>query len=247
MTTKTLLISAAALALAAPAVHADFDVSPSVSTGQIVTGAFEDATDTYVPNVRIFGPYAFGEDPAADPYFLQDPGFHPQPGTGFTAGQSVSASVITGLQYWNGTGPVTFDEVPGVETLRLSRGSSSLTISTASDPVPAGSLTIEPSVGPTGEFDDHLDSSLLGSTNGDPAEGIYLVSLGLSATEPDLARSAPFYVLYNNGLSDAAADRAAIYTRDTFAPGTNLPGVPEPASLGLIGLGGLALVRRARR
>ena len=245
MTTKTLLIPAAALALAAPAVHADFDVSPSVSTGQIVTGAFEDATDTYVPNVRIFGPYAFGEDPA-DPFFLQDPGFHPQPGTGFTAGQSVSASVITGLQYWNGTGPVSFGEVPGVENLRLSRGSSDLTVSTASDPVPAGSLTIEPSVGATGEFDDHLDSSLLGATNGDPAAGLYLVALGLSASGPDLDRSAPFYVLYNNGLSDAAGDRAAVYARDTFAPGTNLPGVPEPASLGLIGLAGLTLLRRRR-
>ena len=79
---------------------------------------------------------------------------------------------------------------------------------------------------------------------------MYLTSITLS--NPGLATSDPLYVLYGNfadeTASAAALDAARLYVRDTFAPGTNLPGeaVPEPTSIALLGLGAAALLRRKR-
>ena len=47
-------------------------------------------------------------------------------------------------------------------------------------------------------------------------------------------------------LDDSVSDQAKTYIRDTFAPGTNLAPLPEPAALSLIALPGAIFLRRRR-
>jgi hypothetical protein len=233
----------AVAACAASSAVADYDVAPSVSASkQIVTNAFTDDTEDFVPNVRVFD-YGFGEDPLS-PFFAQDPGFHPQPGSGLPSGAAVSATVLSGLSYWNGTGTVNFGAVPAGETLRLAKGSGSLTITSSA---PTGSLTIDAATPATGEFDQHLESTLLGLGTTDPSTGIYMTTLQLHDSAPGVGDSLPIFIVYNNGLDESLSDEAKVYLRDTFAPGTNLAPLPEPSAItSVLGAVWLLTVRRRR-
>ena len=216
---------------------ADFDIAPAVDGGKIKTNAFEDATNTYVGNVRVFH-YAFGDGP----FFAQDPGFHPQPGSGFGPGQQLSLSVATPLQYWNGIGSPSFGVLPSNESLKLQNGTPFLIIGSTA---PGGTLNIA-TTDSFGEFDHHLSSTLTGSGINDPADGLYLTSFLLHNPGGTALDSLPFYVIYNNNLSEDIEAIATISVRDNFAPLTNVVGVPEPTVTALLGIGGLLILRRRR-
>jgi hypothetical protein len=220
--------------------RADFDVSPGAAGGHITTNAFEDATETFVNNVRVFH-YAF-DDPD-NPFFTQDPGFHPLSGSGLPTGTTITASVNSPLTYWNGTGPVSFAGLPNGETLKLQKGTPSLTVGST---IPAGTLTIA-TTDASGEFDEHLESTLIGGGAANPTDGIYLTSLILNGSTPGAGDSEPMFLVYNNGLDDQAEIAAVTAVRDAFAPGSNLAGVPEPGSVALLGAVGLCLLARRRR
>lgn len=242
---RTALITAAALAavVAGPALAGgeEFDVSPEVVGGKIVTNAFQDALAIEVKNVRVFA-FEFGEDPL-DPYFLEDPGFHPLAGSGFTPGSLVGFNLIAPLQFWDGAGTPAFSTTPAGETMSLAFGSSSV-IAGGSVPSPAGfNFGL---IDPNGEFDDHLNTSLLNGTLATPTEGIYLLSMVVTSSDTSLIPSEPIYLLFANGELEEQLDGAREFVRDTFAPDTNLPVVPEPSALGLLaGAAILGLRRRA--
>src|SRR5882757_6218425 len=99
-TNWSFMFAVAMLAGASTPVLADFDVSPGAASGHIVTNAFEDATSTFVSNVRVFH-YGLGED---SPFFTQDPGFHPVAGSGLPTGTAITVSIGSPLKYWNGSG-----------------------------------------------------------------------------------------------------------------------------------------------
>jgi hypothetical protein len=223
----------------APAAVADFDVSPGAAAGRVTTNAYEDATQTFVPDVRVFH-YAF-DDPG-NPFFTQDPGFHPLAGSGLPTGTTLTASVNAPLTYWGGAGAVAFGALPQGETLRLQKGTPSLTVGASA---PAGALTIS-TVDASGEFDEHLESTLIGS-GGDPTPGLYLTSIVLHGSTAGAGDSLPLYLIYNNGLDDAAETAAVLAVRDAFAPGSNLAGVPEPGGLAIGMLAGAGLLARRRR
>lgn len=212
---------------------ADYDIAPSVSGGQIMTNAFDDGTEDFVSNVRVF---AYGFD---TPFSTEDPGFHPQPGSGFAGSAAVRIGAVTGLSYWNGAGSPNFGALPNGEALLLEFGSQNLT---AGASAPAGTISLG-TTDAAGEFDKHLTSTLFGPGATDPTDGLYLI--GLQLTSDGLTSSQPFFVIYNTGDDEGLSDNALTYVRDTFAPGSNL--VPEPASLSLAGLPILLGLMRRRR
>jgi len=230
LTTALALSAGASLNFSGPAM-ADFDVSPAVASGKIVTNAFADATGETIGNVRVFG-FEFGEDPL-DPFFLEDPGFHPLPGTGVPGNTPFSAKSFSPLSYWTGSA---FGALPADETLVVTRGSTTITLGNTGDP---GPVVIE-TTDSDGEFDEHLNSTLDGAGSADPSAGIYLYSLTLSA--PGLIDSDTVYLLFNNEASEEQFSAAQLYARDTFAPGSTL--VPEPSGLAMLALSACLLKRR---
>jgi len=255
-----ILISAAALFVWTSAAHADFDVSPRVEGGAIVTYGYDDeapmneALTPTPPRVFEFDM----DDPG--PNITTDPGFHALAvGSGFTPsglpnGAWLSFDVLSNLQYWNGSSFVA--ATPG-NTLFLQLGSSFVSV-TSTTGTQSGFLigqvggTFTPpdtySAGDEG-LHVHLQSSIVYGpmdTVPNPA-GIYMVEMDLKLLSsdqttpyPGISNSLPFWVIYDPDQNDPndPVDAAVAYQNSL---------VPEPSSCVLAGLGGLALVVAGRR
>jgi hypothetical protein len=228
------------LARAASAQHAD--VRPYVAGGQIHTAGFVDASSAQVPIMRVFA-YDFGED-AEQPFFTQDPGFNAESGSGLPAGSQLLFNIVdagelglpANLSYWNGLGEVSFTPTPADETLRLTFGSQNRTADDSTSFVTGFSLQ---TVAASGAVHRHLNAYLEGS-GGDPTVGIYLVPLELQSSDATLQKSLPFFLLYNNGVTEESHDLAIDWVQQNLVP------VPEASSFLLATLGG-ALVGISRR
>lgn len=218
----------------------DYDVSPEVVGGTIRVNAFFDEAELEVKNVRVFG-YAFGEDPILPPNELADPGLHPLPGSGFAAGSQIGIAATSALQYWNGVGSPAFAPAAAGTSLGYGFGSQSAAVTGASIPVNVVSLG---PVDAQGEFDDHLDTDITLAAPG----GVYYFSARLNTTTPGVAESDSLYFLFAYDVDEEALDVAKEFVRDTFAPGTVLPVVPEPGTAAVLAMAaGTALLRRRRR
>ena len=230
------LAGAAVLMGATSAALADFDVSPTVAGGTILTNAISDATGQFVQNVRVF---KFAFDDPSTPFFTQDPGFHTPIPSGFAVNVGVTVAPVGGLQFWSGTGSPSFGAPTGGESLRLDFGTTTATVTGSGG---SGSVFIG-NTDSTGEVHEHIESTLLAPTGQTPSSGIYLVPLEL--TSPSYQSSQPFYALYNNGgLDGSVIDSAVTYIRDTRAAGSNI--APEPGSAALICLAAAIGLRRRR-
>ena len=251
-TTSAVAAAIAVLGLTA-GVRAYSDITPLGQSGKVVTAAHDDANNTDVSNVRVFG-YRYQAD-SFDPYFTNDPGFNAPNNSGLNTGD-LSFSLLAGLKYWDGSGTPAFTASPPAnEAINFSFGPTRSATVTGASGAQAG-FSIGP-VDSDGAIHRHLSATLLGSdgdadaTNGGTySPGVYLAQINLSNT--GLVDSAPLYLLYSNysdpALGNTRLDQARVYVRDTFAPGTNLVGlVPEPASLGSLAFGGIALLARRRR
>ena len=236
------------------AAKADFDVRPYNVGGQIVTGGFDDGTLEFVPTQTVFG-YSFGDDPA-DPFFTQDPGFNAEAGSGLTAGATMAFDILgptTGsvlpfnLNYWNGTGPVTWGSVPSGEVLNYSLGSHTVNAGSGTGFIAGFNLQVLTSLG---AMHQHLGASLWGSDGNsvpagpgdwgtgdgiEAAPGIY--ALALQLRDGSQANSNPIYIVYDNGIGDTQLAAA-------------MASVPEPSSLVLLLIGaafGSQMLRRRKR
>jgi hypothetical protein len=219
--------------LAAAGQHAD--VKPNVEGGRVVTDGYIDDTAETLPDLRVFG-FDFQEDPL-DPYVIGDPGFNTVGPSSFPPGSQLSfnvpAAAVFGLPsnltYWNGTGAVSFGAVPSGETLRLNRGTQDRTIGGGAGAIGGFSLA---TAGANGALHEHISSFLQASDgNVNPgdgvvaADGIYLVPLELTSSDPLIAASRPLFLVYNNGLDEDTHDMAIEWVE------TNLVPIPEPSSL----------------
>ncbi len=224
------------------AVWAHDDVSPYELNGKVATGGHDDILASNTVAERVFG-FDFGEDPEI-PYIIGDPGFNngafgigvfPNDGllpASFTLGLEISND----LEYWDGTGGVSFAPAPASASLALSHLSSTINIDGTSG---LGSMLTIGSSGVAGRLHVHLQSAL-GDTGGDPADGIYLIGMKLTLPDSGLADSDPIYIVYNSFMDEAVHDQAIDWVQAQL--------VPEPSTWWLATLGsGAALVVRLRK
>ncbi len=244
----------------AKAEEAHGDISPTLESGVLKTNGFIDESSTFVPNVRVFG-YEFGEVPE-DPFGIADPGFNALGGSGLTASHRVGIQFQSNLGYWDGTGLVAFTTPPASESLNVEAGLASRNASGGAHDTAV--LFFGSAVSSVGGFHAHIDSLLRGSDGnstpaasgawgaGDSIEattGMYLIEARLAldadtTVDGSTVYSPSFWLVYNNGLDEELHGEAVLAVRDANAPGTNI--IPEPAALGLLGLGGMLLGRRRR-
>ncbi len=225
MKTHALLFAALLICIASTAFAQHADVRPYVQNGQLVTAGFDDATSTDLPALRVFG-YDFGEDPA-EPYFAQDPGFNSGAGS-LPPGSQLLFNIVgagslglpSNLSYWDGLGDVEFGLTQSDETLTLSFGSQSRVADDSTSFIAGFSIQ---TVTPSGSVHRHLSSFLNGGT-GNPTAGIYLLPLELMSSDSSIEKSLPFFVVYNNGLSEDAHDQAIDWVQQSLV-------VPEASTL----------------
>jgi hypothetical protein len=241
MKTHALVLATLFSYVASTAVAQHADIRPYVQNDQIVMAGFEDATSTELPGLRVFG-YDFGEDPA-QPFFAQDPGFNASAGSGLPPGSQLLFNIVgagsmglpANLSYWDGLGDVEFGLTPSDETLTLSIGSQSRVADDSTSGVAGFSIQ---TVTASGSVHRHL-SSILNEGTGNPTAGIFLLPLELASSDLTVEKSLPFFVVYNNGLSEGTHDQAIDWVQQSLV-------VPEasPLVLASIACATAALVRR---
>lgn len=267
--TSLVVMGTAFTASASPHIH--FDLSPVLADNKIRIDGLTHASTVnpwtnqttvgsyrYIEYNKYVFEYEFGEDPDL-PTFADDPGVSrdaeeavPQsavynPVTN-TYNQIVSADstglrpttndrirfqIMDDLKYWNGS---TFVPVPDQESLQLILSGQTRTVGTGTGVLPDFPLSW------MGSSDSlHLHASVYlnggGGTNPDPTDGVYLLTGRLNSTVSGVASSDLFYLVYGFNADEEEHEDAVAYAQSL---------VPEPATLGILGLTGLLLGRRRR-
>lgn len=209
---------------------------------QAITGSPTTNFWTVMPNSTI--------DPILQTSEFQfGPGLAYSYGQSFTSGFHFNVSFTDSLKRWNGT---SFVNNPGPEAVGAFRGDSTSAadqVVITGGAVPAQSLAFN-NIAASYPADSHssMRFRLLGDGTSAlvaPANGIYLLSLQISSTQPGLASSDPFSLLLCKNAS--AADLAAAVTGLGVDPSrVQFLSVPEPtaALLAASGLVGLVIWRR---
>ena len=223
-----------------------YDVSPRLNTtlGNITTYGYADRTNSLTPNELRINSYFFGD--YGDPYYDQDPGFRALPAqsgkipSGLPDGSWLSFDVMSDLQYWNGTGTVTFGNVPAGETIQMYVPPSPTypfvtTVGAGGGPYPRSGFPIAEVVDGTtgspnggsnpGYFHQHLWSELQAPNGATPADGVYLYELRVKLLEsdqqtpyPGVAPSLPFFVMFDNNESLATYQAAQSWVQANLVP-----------------------------
>jgi hypothetical protein len=182
------------------------------------------------------------------PAFNSGPGLAYGVGGTFNAGFNFRLTFIDGLKIWDGSSFVD----PGLEQIQAFRGNFNNPSATAltSDVGPFSTLNF-PAI-PAGYAESAHNSAsfrLLGdgiSPTAASDDGVYLLSMQLSSTDPNLNPSDPyFFLLYKN----VSVEQALAAARGLNVSTAQIQVVPEAGSviLGLIVTAGLACLTRRQR
>ncbi len=223
--------------------HEHYDIAPYLVGGQLLTGGLDHDGHHTAPPITVYG-FEFGEDPF-DPFNPSDPGVNQAAGVGnLPSGAALSYNILSSLLYWDGADPVAFGS-SGDAYISLLMGAQSRTLD-ADSGAQAGSYI--QAVLADGSVHKHFTTSLYAApgagnvpgigdlTYVEPAAGIYAFSLELELNDSGtIYTSDPFWAVFNNGLDEHAHHEAMEHL------------VPEPASLSLLAMGGVALLRRRKR
>jgi Dockerin type I domain/PEP-CTERM motif len=230
--------------ISATPARAVYDVSPRLVTlpsGQqsLATYGYDDAGDNSLnpiyltTNPNRVNAYFFGD--FQDPYFDEDPGIHGLSTTsGYTPsnlppGSWISFDVMSDLQYWSGSGPVSFGDVPAGETLQMYLPGSlpgqklgSVTIGTGTGFQPGFPIQ---NIDANGGMHKHLWTELQVGTNSTPSDGIYLFEMRMDLLQsdkttlyPGVASSLPFFVMFDNNESLATYQAAQTWVTNILVP-----------------------------
>lgn len=227
-----------AMGLAATAAHAQHvhggDVEVEIEEGRIVTHG-----------ARVFEAEFDAGTAATD-----EPGFDSEAGT-FNSGASVTLSLLSDLEAWNGSafvapGSVGTNSVAEILHVYQATAASPNNINTLSGPT---SLTTTANA--SGTWHKHFAFTLFPQTGDDPAglgpdgqdpdAGIYRIALGLSTNQSGVDSSLPFWIVFNYNDSEFNHEAAVDFTNAEVAA------VPEPAAMGLAALLAPLVLRRVRR
>ncbi len=272
-----LLTTCFAIVLSVSPASADtvhFDVLLTGSSGNLITGGYNDDLSTGIAPMRVFSGEAVSSDgdPAAsddepgfrapNQTFLNSPGMTPTAKLSALPGNTnllfrLVPMTISGtnrnLFFWDGTGAVNFGPLSSGYGLSLAGDFGSASITGASN---SSSLEF---VLKTTSADGSLDpghphfTTKIDNAGATPAQGFYLFSMQFSIS--GLSASVPAYFVY--GVYDAGSlpnfeqFDLAHAAAETWVE-NNLVAVPEPSSvvlagLGVVGLVGAELRRRMRR
>jgi hypothetical protein len=222
--------------------HEHFDIAPYFQDGELLTGGLDHGGHHTPPQISVYG-YEFGEDPF-DPFNPSDPGVNQAAGVGgLPASAALSYNILSSLLYWDGSGEVAFGS-PGDAYVSLLMGTQSRILD-ADSGAQTGSYI--QAVLSDGSVHKHFTTSLYAATGAgnvpdiddpyiEPMAGIYAFSLELVLNDSGTVyTSDPIWAVFNNGLDEHAHHEAMEHL------------VPEPASLSLLAMGGVALLRRRSR
>ncbi|MBY0586928.1 hypothetical protein K2X85_07115 [bacterium] len=184
------------------------------------------------------------------PAFNSGPGLAFGLGSTFNSGFNFRLTFVDGLKLWDGSAFVD----PGLEQIQAFRGSSAnpSASATTSDVGPFAFLNF-PTIanGYTDSAHNSGSFRLLGdgvSPTAASQDGVYLLSLQLQSTDPNLSPSDPYYfVLYKNVPLSTALEATRLLN---VAP-SSVQVVPEASSLvlgllGTVAFGGAVVARRRR-
>jgi len=187
-----------------------------------------------------------GEFPTSGSFeqFTDDPGFAQEDGTAaFPTGTNIDYNILGPLVYHDGSG---FASVPtGVQIKIDDNPNGSLTVTDAT----ASPLSGPGVIGDANGGHAHIDFTLQpgeSDTGNNPPAGAYGLLMELIAVQDNgnldpvtgVGNSDPFYIVFNFGLEGEDFEGAV---------GDFAELIPEPASLALVGLGGLMILTRRRR
>jgi hypothetical protein len=140
------------------------------------------------------------------PNFTADPGFDCSPGT-FPAGSRNGFDILGPLEVW------TASAFEPAAAARMNISFATLSVDTPETAQVVTGFTL--SVGSNGQWHRHLDYTLSNSA----PDGVYLLKLEIFSTSASLARSEPFWILFNqNATEQAMSDAAAWVQLNYIAP-----------------------------
>lgn len=207
------------------------DIGLENISGKIVTGHHETAGFTAH---RVFES-EFGNE--GYPNITEAPGFDSETGTWPTP-SSIGFKILDALRFWDGND---FDTIPAERvTISYSVGSTyhSVTTPTTASVVPG----LERGVGVGGDWHKHFNFEL-----GSPyTDGVYLLQMELYSTDPSVAKSDPFYIVF--GQAEGANWEEIETQHEAAIAYVEAQTVPEPSAVAiLISAGGALLAWRWRR
>jgi hypothetical protein len=186
------VVGAVAIAGFASAQVHEGDIVLSVVDGRITTGAGVGAA---FEQRRVFATQLG----VSFPHFNDSPGFDCLPGT-FPVGSRNGFRIVDALRKWDGSD---FDLIPP-ERMELRFGTSLVRVTPETQSVVEGfTLT----VASNGTWHRHYGYTLLAPAS----EGVYLLSMTLFSNNASIAESEPFWIVFNDGATQAEADAASAW------------------------------------